>query len=33
VPRQANAKDKAAENVAEITEEVLRQLEMMQEAA
>jgi len=33
VPRQTNSKDKAADNVAEIAEEVLRQLEMMQEAA
>jgi chromosome partitioning protein len=33
VPRQSNAKDKAAENVTEIAEEVLRQLEMMQEPA
>jgi hypothetical protein len=33
VPRQGGIKDKAAENVTEITEEVLRQLELMQEAA
>jgi chromosome partitioning protein len=33
VPRQTGIKDKAAENVTEITEEVLRQLEMMQEDA
>jgi chromosome partitioning protein len=33
VPRQASAKDRAAENVTEITEELLRQLEQIQEAA
>jgi len=33
VPRQTNSKDKATDNVAEIAEEVLRQLDMMQEAA
>jgi chromosome partitioning protein len=33
VPRQGEVKDKAAENVAEITEELLLQLELMEEAA
>jgi len=33
VPRQGSAKDRAAENVTEITEELLRQLEQIQEAA
>jgi chromosome partitioning protein len=33
VPRQGSTKDKAAENVTEITEELLRQLELIQEAA
>lgn len=33
VPRQGSTKDKAAENVTEITEELLRQLELIQEVA
>ena len=33
VPRQGTAKDRAAENVTEITEEPPRQLELIQEVA
>jgi chromosome partitioning protein len=33
VPRQASTKDRAADNVTEITEELLRQLELIREAA